>query len=44
MVDGKLSYLDNLDERLQLVRVELQVQSVRQPDAHNLHGAAVPLL
>lgn len=37
-------YLHDLDERFQLVHVELQVQSVRQPNAHRLGGAAVPLL
>lgn len=37
-------YLHNLDECFQLVGVELQVQSVRQPNTHRLHGARVPLL
>lgn len=37
-------YLHNLDECFQLVGVELQVQAVRQPNTHRLHGARVPLL
>lgn len=37
-------YLHDLDECFQLVHVELQVQSVCQPNTHRLRGAGVPLL
>lgn len=38
------AHLHDLDERLELVHMQLQVQSVGQPHTHGLHGGAVPLL
>lgn len=38
------AHLHDLDERLELVHMQLQVQSVSQPHTHGLHGGAVPLL
>lgn len=37
-------YLHDLDEGPQLVGVQLQVKSVCQPEAHDLHGVGIPLL
>lgn len=37
-------YLHYLDERLQLVDMKLEVESISQPHTYDFHGTAVPLL
>lgn len=37
-------YLNNVDECFQLIHVQLQVQSVSEPNTYRPHGVSVPLL